>query len=283
MEDSKALIGVIIACYNQQEYLSETISSVINQTYENWECIIVDDGSTDDSRQIAEEWARKEPRISVISQPNLGPSAARNVGIASSNAAYIVPLDGDDILLESYLELAMAYLNSHPETNLVYSQAEKFGDQNGFWHLMDFNYQTLLSRNMIFSTSVIKREDVLAIGGYDEKMLDGYEDWELWIRLLNEQSIVYKIPKVCFRYRIRNTARNNSLVSNPERKKRVERYIYEKHKDRYRLFYPDIIEYIDTKFFLVPSLNYQLGYFRDIEKSFFGKFLLKVAKKISRL
>lgn len=99
----KGLVSVIMPCYNQGCYLSEALESVINQTYSDWECIIIDDGSTDSSEEIAKEYCQKDGRIRYIYQDNAGVIAARNNAIAASSGEYILPLDADDSISTVYL------------------------------------------------------------------------------------------------------------------------------------------------------------------------------------
>ena len=104
------LVSVITPCYNGAKYLSETIESVINQTYENWEMIIVDDGSKDDSAEIAAGYSQKDPRIKLICQSNAGSAAARNNGISHAEGRYIALLDADDLWHPDFLEKQLSFI-----------------------------------------------------------------------------------------------------------------------------------------------------------------------------
>jgi glycosyltransferase involved in cell wall biosynthesis len=105
------LISIIIPCYNQGEFLNETILSVYNQTNSNWECIIINDGSTDNSDEIANEWVRKDNRFKYFYKENEGVSSARNLGLEKVNGNYIQFLDSDDLLDSRKLELSLLYLS----------------------------------------------------------------------------------------------------------------------------------------------------------------------------
>ena len=98
-------ISIIIPCYNQSLFLSESLESVISQTLSDWECIVVNDGSTDNSLSIANEYACRDQRIKVVSQENSGPSAARNHGVQESHGKFILFLDGDDIETVFFAEI----------------------------------------------------------------------------------------------------------------------------------------------------------------------------------
>ena len=97
-------ISTIITCYNQDDFLEEALSSIAHQTYPNWECIIIDDGSTDASAQIAKQWQEADNRFIYFYQENKGRSAARNVGISKASGSYIQLLDGDDTLQPTKFE-----------------------------------------------------------------------------------------------------------------------------------------------------------------------------------
>ena len=97
-------ISTIITCYNQEDFLEEALSSIAHQTYPNWECIIIDDGSTDASAQIAKQWQEADNRFIYFYQENKGRSAARNVGISKASGSYIQLLDGDDTLQPTKFE-----------------------------------------------------------------------------------------------------------------------------------------------------------------------------------
>lgn len=112
------LVSIIIPCYNQDKYLAETLESVSGQTYPNWECIIVDDGSVDDSAIIAGEFAKKDPRFIYVHKKNGGVSSTRNLGIEVAKGQYIQFLDSDDLLDRRKIELSLSEL-SLPENKGV--------------------------------------------------------------------------------------------------------------------------------------------------------------------
>ena len=98
------LISVIVPCYNQAQYLDECLQSVLDQTYTDWECIIVNDGSPDHTEEIAKKWVEKDTRFIYLSKENGGLSDARNVGIQASSGSYIALVDSDDLIAQSFIE-----------------------------------------------------------------------------------------------------------------------------------------------------------------------------------
>jgi glycosyltransferase involved in cell wall biosynthesis len=197
------VISIIIPCYNQAEYLPETLNSVLAQTAANWECIIVNDGSIDDTEAVAKEWAARDERFKYIHQQNSGLSAARNTGIESAKGEYILPLDADDLIGKQYIEKALKAYDTNKNLKLVYCQANKFGVENKFWDLTPYTYQNLLINNCIFCSAVYRKSSWQQIGGYNIDFKKGYEDWDFWLRMLDNNSEVYQIPDILFFYRIR--------------------------------------------------------------------------------
>jgi len=195
------IISVIVPCYNQAQYLPDALDSVLTQTLNNWECVIVNDGSTDDTLVIANEWADKDNRFTVVNKENGGLAAARNDGIKASKGKYILPLDADDKIASTYLEKAVNYLEEHRETKLVYCYAKFFGDEDGMFALPDYSYEGLLWQNLIFCSAVFRRFDYDKTLGYNPNMKYGNEDWDFWLSLLNKDDTIYRIPDVGFYYR----------------------------------------------------------------------------------
>lgn len=118
----KGLVSIIIPLYNKENYVVQTLISVVNQTYTNWECLIIDDGSTDSSRSIVEEFcSRHEGRFRIISQNNQGQSSARNTGMRNSKGEFIAFLDADDLWIDAKLEKQVSLLRSRPECIAVFS------------------------------------------------------------------------------------------------------------------------------------------------------------------
>lgn len=232
-KNNSSLVSIIIPSYNQANFLSETLDSVLSQNYQNWECIIIDDGSTDNTKEIAQKYYSKDKRFKYIKQENQGPSVARNNGILNSSGKYILPLDSDDLISKDYLQEAVDILENKPKIKLVYCEVELFGDASGIWNLPDYSYEKILLGNMIFCTAMFRRSDYNKTSGYDKKMRDGLEDWDFWLSLLKEDDIVYRIPKVHFFYRIRQKSRNKEAYANNKTTEGIYNYIFLKHKDLY--------------------------------------------------
>ncbi|MFT4072391.1 MAG: glycosyltransferase family A protein [Dysgonamonadaceae bacterium] len=225
------LISVIVPCYNQAQYLDECLQSVLEQTYTNWECIIVNDGSPDNTDEIAKKWLDKDTRFRYIKKQNGGLSSARNAGIQEARGEWILPLDADDKIANLYLELAQAEFEQG--YTVIYCNAQTFGEKNGAWILPEFNKKNLAVGNVIFCSAFYRKADWSKVGGYDESLLTGWEDWEFWISILEEGKTVYKIEKDLFWYRIKKRSMLTTFQEdkNLENRKKALKYIMKKHID----------------------------------------------------
>lgn len=205
------VIAIIVPCYNQGQFLDETLQSVIDQSFEGWECIIVNDGSTDNTEQIALQWCEKDKRFTYLKTLNNGLSAARNSGIRHAKTEFILPLDSDDIIAPNYISLALNEFRKEKSVKVVYSYAEKFGEEIGLLNLAPFNLFNLSRNSTMFCSSIYRKIDWEQVGGYDEKMFYGWEDWEFWIAILKNGGTVKRIDEVCFYYRIKQVSMLKSI------------------------------------------------------------------------
>lgn len=231
-------ISIIIPCYNKAKYLSETLNSVIGQTYCNWECIIINDGSTDETEKIAKQYIDKDQRIKYIYQSNQGVSSARNNGITISSGKYILPLDADDTIDPTYIEKAISHFENYPDTKLVYCKAEKIGIEFGPYYFPEYTYDNLIWKNTFHNSCIFKRSDFDKTPGYNLNMKQGYEDYDFWLSLIGPQDIVYCINEPLFHYRILNNSRNVDAFKHREE---LLIQIYHNHKDIYAPYAERII------------------------------------------
>ena len=229
------LVSVIVPCYKQAEFLPEALSCVLAQTCPDWECIIINDGSPDNTEAVAQSWLAKDARFKYLQQENQGPSAARNNAIRHSSGKYILPLDADDRVGAGYLSDAVAALEQDAELTLVYSRVSFCGEKHGEWELPDYSPSELLVRNMIFNSAIFRRADFDRVGGYDESFREGHEDWEFWISLLCPDGKVLKLPEIYYFYRVRDCSRQHSLSAGQISDCGLR--FYEKHKDMYLRFH----------------------------------------------
>jgi len=219
-EEVQPLVTVITPIFNAQNFIAETIESVLGQIYQNWEMIIVDDCSTDNSRDIVKEYETKDSRIKLIElKKNFGgPARPRNIGLDISKGDYLAFLDADDVWLENKLQVQM---NEMLINNLDFTSTDsKFIDDNSI--------ETIINKyKIVFFFKKIKRKATLSdvikgnfirtssavvsknfISKFDEnKDFIGVEDMYLWMKILNDKNIRYKyITEKLMKYRISSTS-----------------------------------------------------------------------------
>lgn len=207
--------------------MDECLQSVLDQTYQDWECIIVNDGSPDNTEEIALQWTAKDVRFKYLIKENGGLSSARNAGIEIAIGQWILPLDCDDKIGELYLELAEKEFDNG--YTIIYCEAKKFGNSDELWDLPSFSLENIAFSNIIFCTAFFKKAEWQNVGGYDTCLIYGLEDWDFWISILKENNkTVYKIPSICFYYRIKDESMITELEN--DKKKKMTRIISDKHK-----------------------------------------------------
>ncbi len=203
-------VSVVIPCFNHGEFLLETLDSLQAQTFTDYEILVVNDGSTD-TATISLLQSLNRAMTRVFHTSNMGVSAARNRGIAEAKGEYILPLDADDKIGSNYLELAVNVLETRPEVAIVYCERVLFGEREGVDSLPVYDPRALLIDNCIYPAALFRKADWKTVGGYSEKMVYGWEDWDFWISLSELNKQVVKIPEPLFFYRVRSNSRDHSL------------------------------------------------------------------------
>lgn len=194
-------VSVVIPCYNHGQFIDEAVESVLNQTFQDFEITIVNDGSTDDyTNKLLENY--EKPKTSVYKTINQGQPEARNFGISKSHGEYIVALDADDKLERTYLEKAVKVLDEdiHHELGFVNTWLKFYGNKTETLEMSDYDPDTLGIKNVVHVSSMFRKECWEKVSGYDVNM-KGYEDWDLWISIV-ECGYKWKlIPENLFLYR----------------------------------------------------------------------------------
>ncbi|WP_308992653.1 glycosyltransferase family A protein [Mariniflexile litorale] len=263
------LVSIIVPCYNQAHYLSEALQSVLEQTYINWECIIVNDGSPDNTEHIAKQWLEKDARFKYVYQENGGLPSARNFGIKKSLGVLILPLDADDILHPDYLKKTVPVLNKNSDLGIVSCYRYFFtGNKSNIikeYKASGSNYLDLMFENKLMPSSIYRRTCWEEVGGYDETMKKGFEDWEFWLNVTKRGWKFQFVEAFLFYYR---KAKKSMLVDtiNNHSEANIE-YIFRKHKELYTKHFDNTAEvlfyYIKThrlgKMKIKNSLEYKIG------------------------
>jgi teichuronic acid biosynthesis glycosyltransferase TuaG len=209
--------------YNAADYIAESIESVINQTYKNWELMVVDDGSTDDTAVIVDGYRNTDSRVKYLYQQNGRQGKARNLGIKNSTGKYIAFLDADDKWTPEKLSLQTEILNATPTIDLLFSQGFILNDTQVTDMNVDVkeiwardNVADFVHHNRIPILSVLVKKEVLEqVAGFSEKTdIQNVEDYHLWLKLLLTGKQFRSIPHRLFYYRVhpgQSTYQNSNL------------------------------------------------------------------------
>ncbi|MBX2862982.1 MAG: glycosyltransferase [Leptolyngbyaceae cyanobacterium MAG.088] len=211
-----ALISVIVPVYNSEKTIVETLQSVINQTYTDFEIIVINDGSQDSTLDVLSTIT--DSRLQVFSYDNAGVSVSRNRGVENASGEFIAFLDADDLWTPTKLESQLALLQSHTQAAVAYSWCDYIDDEGNFLrkggHANDAGnvYKRLLVGNFLEcgSTSLVNRQVFESVGGFNSSLLTN-EDWELWVRLARDYEFVV-VPEVQVFYRISGNSKSFNLT-----------------------------------------------------------------------
>jgi glycosyltransferase involved in cell wall biosynthesis len=248
------MVSVIIPCYNLGAYLDEAVASVLSQTYQTFEILIVDDGSTDDATRALLEGYRR-PKTEVIRTAHQGVSAARNVGIARARGNYLCALDADDRLDPTYFEKAVAVLDADPDVAFVSCWLRAFGDEQWEWTPERCDLPTLLWEDTVLTAALVRREVMIAAGGYDTKMpAQGGEDWDLWLTLAGRGCRGTILRDVLFNYRRRAGSLSTASWYGADHLA-LTNYRVHKHAAAYRAHLLDVFDHQDTETSALLRLN----------------------------
>jgi glycosyltransferase involved in cell wall biosynthesis len=212
---AQPVVSVIVAAYNASRTVEDTIRSVLGQTRQDFEIVVIDDGSTDDTGSLVARWSG-DPRIRLHRQENAGPAAARNAGIALARGDFLSMLDSDDLWLPSYLERMLGALQESPESGFAYTDAWALEQASGRIRRATAMarqhppkrtlpasafLETLVQRNFIFNAVTVRREALEHVGGYDPEIPQA-EDYELWLRLCAAGHTGVRVPGPLAIYRV---------------------------------------------------------------------------------
>lgn len=266
--NNSPIISIITPYFNGQDYIEETAQSVLNQTFTNFEWIIVNDGSSKEGKEKLKEISKLDDRIKIVNtgttknklivnkehideqkkdmysnvqQNSFGPAIARDVGINSSaqSAKYIVFLDADDLYDKTYLECCFWTLETHPKASWTYTDSVNFGARNFLWRKW-YDVEWELKENILLVSSCIRKKDLLEVGcfGINEKRV--YEDWYLWVKLIKAGKYPVRISSLLTYYRQKKEV-GELKASNNSNRKRALKIIEEAKRDI--VYYKDGIQY----------------------------------------
>ena len=218
------MISVVIPLYNKEKSIRATLESVRAQSYTDWECIVVDDGSTDKSREVAEQFKIEDSRFKILSKPNGGVCSARNRGIIEAKGYYIALLDGDDLWDKDFLKEQVILIHDFPEAKMWGINFAEMKDgqlvrkletklPEGYRGYVD-NYFEMKGRvsDLFCSSSVVIRRDVFdKIGMFDERIKYA-EDSDMWFRIIATHRVAfYDKYMVFYQWDAENRALNREI------------------------------------------------------------------------
>ena len=294
------LISVVIPAYNAGQFLDETLESVLSQTYENWECIIVNDGSTDNTESVAKKWCEKDSRFRLTNKENGGLSSARNWGIKESKAEYIAFLDADDILTPDSLEVRINVLIEQ-NVDLVATKLQHFTDklpkvsknnarQDVLYYAKEGLTQLMAFNKVTPSTVLCKKSVMDEVGGFTWHKKA--EDLHCWLKVLFAGYKIYRIDETLLLYRL---VENSMSSTDRNCSKEVFEIIY-RFKDEILSLDIDLQIYINhwlRKYVflqdeignILPNISERMAYVNTILPNFFPKWLIKLSlgEKITKL
>jgi len=204
-------VTVVIPVYNGEKYVGDAIESVLNQTYKDWELIVVDDGSTDRTANVVNRYVAKNPRkINYIYQTNQGVSVALNEGILHGKGKYIALMGHDDRWLPKKLEKQVSILEKRRSFGLVCSATyviDSLGQRNDLWRkpkAYQATYQDLRNKNFIYALTVLIRKTCLDKVGLHDENIRYVQDYDLWLRL-GQKYRIYYLDEPLAEYRVHDT------------------------------------------------------------------------------
>lgn len=207
----KPLVSVVMSVYNGEKFLREAIDSILDQTFKDFEFIIINDGSADDTLKIIKSY--KDPRIVLISRKNKGLVASLNEGIEKAQGKYIARMDADDVSLPDRFQLQVEYLIKNPSCVVLSSYidlVDELGKPLPNWFLERTAVTPEQIKGIMVQECCIAHPAVMMVkGGLPKpayRSIPGAEDWDLWLRILRQGSVIHKIPKVLLKYRIHSNS-----------------------------------------------------------------------------
>ena len=229
----RPVVSIITPFFNTRDVFHETARSVLGQSLQQWEWIIVNDGSTDEeSLKVLESYRTiEDPRIRVIDLPeNRGLPAARNVAIKNACSDFIFNVDSDDLIEPTTVEKHLWFLLSYPQFSFATSFVVGFGYQNYLWNSGFHHPERYLNENQSTSIAIFRRSLIFEVGGFDEDIRDGFEDWDFWLRCASKGLWGGTIPEYLIWYRRRPPQQRAWTNLSDDQKKK---YFYEQLQRKY--------------------------------------------------
>lgn len=272
-------VSIIIPCYNLGQYLEQAIKSLMNQTFTDWELIVIDDGSTDeDTKNVLANI--NYPKTKLIRTKNQGLPVARNTAIREAQGEYIACLDADDQYAPTFLEKTVAVLDQDKahRVGIVTTWIQTYGVKEELWKTAEYDPILLATRNVLHVASLFRRECWSKVSGYSESLKIGYQDWDFWIKIVAAGYTWECIPEPLFHYQVRE--KSMVYFSNQKRPALFKSIV----ENNYEFYQKNLIKIIG-RFFSIAEKYEDLTYQSLIQEDRIMKkdvFIteLKASKKI---
>ncbi|RZF59559.1 glycosyltransferase family 2 protein [Sphingobacterium corticibacterium] len=271
------IVSIIIPCYNQADWLPDTLLSVYEQTFTNWECLIVNDGSPDDTAEIGELWEQKDSRFKLIQKENGGLGSARNFGLDHSQGKYVLFLDSDDLISRTKLETSIKIFNEDNADVVVTNFYHLINDKvkPPFCRLQqDFlSYENILLKwDYEFSIPIhcgIFKKELINETRFNETLKAG-EDWIFWLALFknNPKAVYIDEELVCYRLHKKGVTRNPEVML--ENKRLAHIYIFKDLDDNSKIAFFDRFSYRTLLLYERDRKKIEKRKLKNIIKRLFG-------------
>jgi len=273
MQRSIKFVSVIIPCYNDGKLIHEAIESVLNQTCQNFEILIIDDGSKDNETiQVLRNL--DTPKTKVYRKENGGPASARNFGIGKSKGQFILTLDADDKFAPDFLKKGLEILDSKPQVGMVTSYITRIYKNSEIKaKLSGGDVSAFVIKNEASASLLYRYKCWEDAGGYDED-IPGFEDWEFALNVTKQGWTVHSIPEYLFFYSgIENSQYSKDLLSRPE----IIKYLINKHED---IFIDNMKEILLDRELQLHELKEKVSKFENSYSQLIGNAIIKPVKAI---
>lgn len=277
------LITIIVPCYNQAQYLPEALESVLNQSYQNWECIIVNDGSPDNTEDVAQEWCKKDNRFKYLKKENGGLSSARNAGLNIAKGEFIQFLDSDDLIESDKFIESLLLFDGNPSLSIVVSDFSLVKDYEN----------TKLSPFCILNQNLLNFESILYLWDIDfsipihcaifnkkyisdlsfEENLRAKEDWLMWLKVFNENPQTTFLNKRLAVYRKHCSSMTNNFKFMNENNSKIYKYIIPMLNEENRLRF--LLNELSKQFNKSQRLHNQIGLLYKSKSYILGNKIVK--------
>lgn len=271
-------VSIVIPCFNNYDTIIDTFNSVLNQSFRNYEIIIINDGSDEETSQILR--SLKYENLLLIEQKNSGVVNARNIGIKASRSEFVLTLDADDTLEPSFLDEAMKVMENDSLIGVVTSNYKIF-DKNGLLGMVNLDGKTelidFLEKNRIPSNALYRKVCWEQVKGYDNLFDEGYEDWDFWLSVSANGWKFKILDKHLIQVQVREESRNRNAMLMDFKLKKI---LYNKHK---KLYVENFNNFIDMHHNEIERLRQTIRKRDGSIEMRIGKILLSPFRQIKNL